>query len=250
MRLKDKVAVITGAATGIGAATAELFAAEGARVVIADINLEEAHATVARIQKAGGDATFVAADVGCAEQVQTLIQSALTKHGRIDILHNNAAFFDSGCPLHETTDAQWERTMDVNLRSIYFACRTILPIMMQQGGGVIINTASVLAVVGEADFAAYATSKGGVVQITRSIAIDYGRYGIRANALCPGITASPPAKEAMKVAKHRDYLLGMTVLGRAAEPTEIACAALFLASDESSYVTGTCLFVDGGWTCM
>src|SRR3989338_5802976 len=123
MRLKDKVAVITGAATGIGAATAELFAAEGARVVIGDINETEATATVDRIRKAGGDAGFVPTDVAVPEQIQRLIESALTRHGRIDVLHNNAACFDGNCPLAETTEAQWEQTLNVNLRSIYRACR-------------------------------------------------------------------------------------------------------------------------------
>jgi len=250
MRLKNKIAVITGAATGIGAATAELFAAEGARIVIGDINEVEASATVNRIQNAGGDASFVATDVECPEQIQRLIQFAITRHGHIDVLHNNAACFDSNCPLHETTEAQWEQTININLRSIYLACRTVLPAMIQQGGGVILNTASVLSVVGAPNFAAYTASKGGIVQLTRSIAIDYGRHGIRANALCPGITASPLALESMKNPEHRKYLLDMTVLGRAANPKEIAYGALFLVSDEASYVTGTCLFVDGGWTCM
>lgn len=203
MRLKDKVAVITGAATGIGAATAELFAAEGARVVIADINESEATATVNRIRKAGGDAVFVPTDVVVPEQIQRLIESALSRHGRIDVLHNNAACFDAERPLVETTDAQWERTINVNLRSIYLACRAVLPAMIQQGGGVILNTASVLGVVGAPNFAAYIASKGGIVQLTRSIAIDYGRKGIRANALCPGITASPSAQESMKHPEHQ-----------------------------------------------
>src|SRR5688572_351839 len=130
MRLKDKVAVITGAATGIGAATAELFAKEGARVVIGDINEPEASATVNRIQQAGGDASFIPTDVGSPQQIQRLIESSLTRHGRIDVLHNNAACFDASCPLLETTEAQWEKTLDVNLRSIYRACRAALPAMI------------------------------------------------------------------------------------------------------------------------
>lgn len=250
MRLKEKVAVITGAATGIGAATAERFAAEGASIVIADINEAAGLATMHGIRERGGDARFVHTDVADGDQVRHLILSTLRHYGRIDILHNNAACFDAVQPLADTTEETWEKTINVNLRSIYLACRAAIPAMIQRSSGVIINTSSVLGVVGAPSFSAYIASKGGIVQLTRSIAIDYGRYGIRANSLCPGITASPPAKETLKNAESRESLLRMTVLGRVANPSEIAAAALFLASEDSSYVTGTCLFVDGGWTCM
>lgn len=247
-RLKDKVAVITGAATGIGAATAELFSAHGSRVVIADINDQAGLAIAARIKEAGGDALFVRTDVSVTEEIHRLLDVVLQRHGRIDVLHNNAAYFGAEVPLVETTDLMWDKTMNVNLRSIFIACRAVIPVMLEQGHGVIINTGSVLSAVGAANFAAYIASKGGIAQLTRSIAIDYGRRGIRANALCPGITASEVAQKTLDIPEHRQALLDKTVLGRAASPREIANAALFLASDESSYVTGTCLFVDGGWT--
>ena len=250
MRLKGKIAVITGAATGIGSATAELFAAEGAKVIIGDINKMEAEATVDRIRKMGGEATFVPTDVGVPEQIHELIRSALELYGRIDILHNNAAYLFATYPITETSDREWEMSINVNLRSIYVGCKAVIPHMIRQGGGVIINTASVLGVVGAPTYASYIASKGGVIQLTRSIAVDYGKFGIRANALCPGITASPAAKEALRDPEQARYVLGMTVLGRVAEPKEIAYGALCLASDEASYVTGTCLFADGGWTCM
>lgn len=250
MRLKDKIAVITGAATGIGAATAELFAAEGAKVVFGDINKVEGEATADRIREIGGDVTFVPTDVGVPQQIHELMRCALEKYGRIDILHNNAAYLFASYSLTETSDTEWEKSINVNLRSIYVACKAVIPHMIKQGGGAIINTASVLGVVGAPTYAAYIASKGGIIQLTRSIAVDYGKFGIRANALCPGITASPPAKESLKNPETAKYLLGMTVLGRVAEPKEIAYGALFLASDEASYVSGTCLFVDGGWTSM
>lgn len=250
MRLKDKIAVITGAATGIGSATAELFAAEGAKVIIGDINAAEAEATLSRILQAGGEAVFVPTDVGVADQVRALIQTALDRYGRVDILHNNAAYLFASYPVTETSDEEWDKTLNVNLRAIYVASKAVLPQMVRQGGGVIINTASVLGAVGAPNYAAYIASKGAIIQLTRSIAIDYGKFNIRANALCPGITASPPAKESMKDPENLRYLLGMTVLGRVAEPKEIAYGALFLASDEASYVTGSCLFIDGGWTSM
>jgi cyclopentanol dehydrogenase len=250
MRLKGKIAVITGAATGIGSATAELFASEGAKVIIGDINKMEAEATVDRIRKLGGEATFVPTDVGVPEQIHQLVRSAVELHGRIDILHNNAAYLFATYSITETSDREWETSINVNLRSIYVGCKAVIPHMIRRGGGVIINTASVVGAVGAPTLAAYIASKGGVIQLTRSIAVDYGKFGIRANALCPGVTASPPAKESLKDPETARHLLGMTVLGRAAEPKEIAYGALFLASDEASYVTGTCLFVDGGWTCM
>ena len=251
MRLKDKIAVITGAATGIGAATAELFAAEGAKVVLGDINEKEANATVARIRAAGGEALFVPTDVAEGVQINRLIQSALDRHGRIDILHNNAAYLFSNYAVVETSDEDWERTINTNLRAIHLGCKATIPHMIRQGGGSIINTASVLSVGAEPTYAAYIASKGGVVALTRSIAYDYGKYRIRANALCPGITGSPPALASLQQhPKEMSRLLEKTVLGRIADPKEIAFGALFLASDESSYVTGSCLFVDGGWTCM
>lgn len=248
MRLKHKVAVITGAATGIGSATAELFAAEGAKVVIGDINTVEATATAERIRQGGGEATFVYTDVADTAMVHKLMESTIELHGRVDILHNNAAYLFATHPAVETSEEDWEKTINTNLRSVYAGCKAVIPTMIKQGGGVIINTASVLGAVGAPSYAAYIASKGGVIQLTRSIAIDYGKYNIRANALCPGITASPPAMVSLKDPKQLEYLLGMTVLGRAAEPMEIAYGALFLASDDASYVTGTCLFVDGGWT--
>jgi NAD(P)-dependent dehydrogenase (short-subunit alcohol dehydrogenase family) len=250
MRLKGKHVVITGAATGIGAACAERYAHEGACVVIADINQDAAAATLDRIHQAGGTARYVATDVSEPAAILTLIESAVAECGRIDILHNNAACFDGACPIAQTSLAQWERVINTNLRSVFIACQAVIPRMLEQGGGVILNTASVLSAVADTNFAAYIASKGGIAQLTRSIAVDYGGAGIRANALCPGITASEAAQQALNDPVRRSELLAKTVLGRAADPREIANAALFLVSDEASYVTGTCLFVDGGWTCV
>lgn len=249
MRLQGKTALITGAATGIGAATAELFAAEGATVILADINSTDGQATVGRIQTAGGNAAFVHADLNDPLQIQRMIDSAFARYGRLDILHNNAACFEADCPVADTSLKQWDKVFNINLRAIFIACHEALPRMITQGGGVIINTASVLGVVGTEDFAAYTASKGGVIQLTRSIAVDYGRKGIRANALCPGMTATPTALPTLNDPVQHRALTDKTVLGRVAAPGEIATAALFLASDDASYVTGTCLFVDGGWTC-
>lgn len=250
MRLTGKTALITGAASGIGAATAELFAAEGANVVIADIDRAHGKATADRIKAFGGTATFVHTDLRNESQIVAMIGAAYAQYGRLDILHNNAACFEADLPVAETTLAQWEKVIDINLRAIFLACRTAIPRMVAQDGGVIINTASVLGVVGTASFAPYMSSKGGIIQLTRSIAIDYGRKGIRANALCPGMTATPTAEPLLNDPAEHQALVDKTVLGRVAEPREIAAAALFLASDDASYVTGSCLFVDGGWTCM
>jgi NAD(P)-dependent dehydrogenase (short-subunit alcohol dehydrogenase family) len=250
MRLADKMIVITGGATGIGAAAAEVYAQHGATVVIADINTTAAEATVRRIHELGGETQFIRTDVGRPADIRALIDQVHSRYQRIDVLHNNAACFDGECPLADTTLEQWEKVIDVNLRSIFLSCHATIPLMLRQGGGVIINTASVLSAVGASNFAAYIASKGGIAQLTRSIAVDYGRQGIRANALCPGITASEIAQKTLDNTASRDALVAKTVLGRVASPREIANAALFLASDESSYVTGTCLFVDGGWTCM
>ena len=250
MRLKNKYAVITGAATGIGAATAGRFAEEGASVLIADINDSAGAVTAERIRQSGGNAFYHHTDVSDPRQISDLIADAIKQFGRIDILHNNAACFDAACPLAQTSLEQWEKVININLRSVFLTCREAIPHMVRQGQGVIINTASVLAAVGDTNFAAYIASKGGIAQLTRSIAVDYGKMGIRANALCPGITASESAQKALDNPDRYNELVQKTVLARVAQPREIANAALFLASDEASYVTGSCLFVDGGWTSV
>ena len=251
MRLAGKVAVITGAGSGIGRAAARLFAAEGASVVVADVSVEVGEETVRQIAAHDGQALFVATDLRDARQVQRLVQETIAQYGKIDILYNNA-----GINLHakvtETAEDDWDRVMEVNVKSVYLTCRFLIPEMIKNGGGCIINTASAAAIVGLRGLAAYTASKASVLGLTRNIALDYAAHNIRANALCPGVTATDMTLSIIEgqpdpVKARERYERGRPV-GRMATPEEMARAALFLASDESSFVTGAPLIVDGGYT--
>ncbi len=249
-RLEGKVAIITGAAAGIGRASAQLFAAEGARVVIADLDEAGGKETARLIEEQNGTARFVQTDVTVPEQVQALMQTSVETYGRIDILFNNAAVNHFG-RVTETFVEDWDRVMTVNVRSVFLGCKYVIPIMQRGGGGTIVNTASAAAIVGLKNLAAYTASKGAVLQLTKNLALDYAPDHIRVNALCPGVTATEMtlnviASSPDPAAARARYDAGRP-LGRMAEPLEIAQAALFLASDESSFMTGSYLLVDGGY---
>ena len=250
MRLAGKVAIITGAGSGIGRAAAILFAAEGAAVAVADLSTEGGEGTVREITAQGGRAFFMAADVRNAAQVQQLVEETIAHFGKIDILYNNAGV-NLRATVTETTEEDWERVMDVNVKGVYLTCRFAIPHMIKNGGGSIINTASAGAIAGLRGLAAYTASKSAVLGLTRNIALDYGSYNIRANALCPGVTATEMTLSIIESepdpAQAREHYNRGRPLGRMANPEEIARAALFLASDESSYMTGVPLIVDGGF---
>lgn len=248
MKLQGKTAIITGAASGIGRATAIRFAAEGACVVVADINREGGQETVEAIRTEGGQAIFAYADVSLRDDCQQMVSNAIEQYGRLDILHNNAAFIVYQRPLLETSEEEWDRTMAVTLKGVFLACQAALPPMIARGGGSIINTASVAGIVGVPAFAAYCAAKGGVVQLTRSIACDYGRNGIRANVICPGLIETPGTIEYLANPQWREAQLKQSLIKRIGVPADIANAALFLASDDSSFITGAVLAVDAGKT--
>jgi NAD(P)-dependent dehydrogenase (short-subunit alcohol dehydrogenase family) len=249
MRLANKNAIVTGAAHGIGRAIAEVFAREGAEVWIIDLDAAAGAEAADAITAAGGQAWFFQCDVSRAEQVKSAVLRATSNAGRMDILCNNAAFLSGNW--HGSIDApsdEWERSFQVSLMGAQHFCREVLPFMMKQGRGSIINISSVQGLVAGRHSAAYTTIKHALLGLTRSVACDYGANNIRCNAICPGaITTriSPPAGSELL-----ERQIGKTFLGRVGEPVEVANAALFLASDESSYVTGAVLTVDGGWTAM
>jgi len=248
MRLQDKVALITGAGSGIGREAALLFAQEGSAVVVCDINEAGGAETVAQIQVAGGQATFVNADVSRAIAVQEMIAAAETTYGQLNILFNNAGIFhpDDGSVL-DTEEAIWDLTMTVNLKGVFFGCKYGIPALLRAGGGSIINTASFVAVMGAATSqVAYTASKGGVLSLTREIAVEFARQNIRVNALCPGPVETPLLAELMSDPARRQRRMVHIPPGRLAKAQEIAQAALFLASDESSFVNGATFMVDGG----
>lgn len=250
MRLANKVALITGAASGIGREAALLFAQEGAKVVVADLSEAAGSETVGAIQDAGGEATFVQADVSKAEDVKRMMATAEVAFGALHVLFNNAGVFhaDDGSVL-DTDEAIWDFTINVNLKGVFLGCKYGIPALQRAGGGSIINTASFVAILGAATSqSAYTASKGGVLSLTREIAVEFARQNIRANALCPGPVDTPLLAELMSDPARRQRRMVHIPPGRLAQAREIAQAALFLASDESSYVNGSTFLVDGGIT--
>jgi len=248
-RLAGKIAIVTGGASGIGRASAARFAASGARVAIFDIDDERGQQAVEAIRGEGGQALFVHCDVSQADLVEQAVARVSRALGPPDVLMKCAAYLRDFKAVLETSEREWDASMAVTLKGCFLCARAVLPAMVAKRKGSIINVSSVGGLVGFAGFAAYVSAKGGVIQLTRSIAIDYGRYGVRCNALCPGAIDTPTNQGVQQADPAlRQYQIDMSVLGRVGTPDEVASCALFLASDESSFVTGTCLVVDGGWT--
>jgi NAD(P)-dependent dehydrogenase (short-subunit alcohol dehydrogenase family) len=248
MRLSNKVAIITGSGSGMGQAAAELFAREGASVVVTDISAEMGEATVRSIRNAGGRAIFVKANVADEDEVKHMVNTAIDAFGRVDVLYNNAGIMpsDDGS-VTDLTEATWDRILDVNLKSAFLCSKYTIPHMMKQGKGSIINIASFVAFMGcTVPQDAYTASKGGMLSLTKSFAVQYGRYGIRCNAICPGPIETPLLRTLWTNEEARDLRLGRIPLGRFGEPEDIIYMALYLASDESSWTTGAWLIVDGG----
>ena len=249
-RLNGKIALITGAGKGMGRVAAELFATEGARVVVADLMDEDGETTVERIRAAGGEAVFVHTDVSASDQAEAMIGTAVETFGGLHVLYNNAGIFpadDGGTT--ETPEPTWDAVMDVNLKGVWLGCKFAIPAMIDSGGGSIVNVASFVALMGAATAQiAYTASKGGVLSMTREIAVEYARRGIRANALCPGPIETPMLAELMSDPQRRQRRLVHIPMGRLGRAEELARAALFLASDDSSFMTGASLVVDGGIT--
>ena len=249
-RLSGKVALITGGASGIGRESALLFASEGARVLVADIDVAAGDATAAAIAKAGGEARAIRCDVARGADLEAAVAAAERHFGALHVLFNNAGIFPArdGSPV-DTPDDVFDQVIAVNLKGVFLGCKYGIPALLRAGGGSIINTASFVAVMGAATSQiAYTASKGGVLAMTREVAVEYARQGIRANALCPGPVNTPLLAEFLAAPEARARRFVHIPIGRLAEAAEIARAALFLASDESSYVTGSTFLVDGGIT--
>jgi NAD(P)-dependent dehydrogenase (short-subunit alcohol dehydrogenase family) len=247
-RLANKVAIVTGAAHGIGRAIAELFADEGAWVLVADIDREAGESVVAGIRERGGQGQFALTDVTSADDIERAVQLAAKQSGRIDVLVNNASHLGDWFDVREATPEQWNHSFAVTLKGAANFTRAVLPWMIPHKSGSIINIASIQGLRAGRNAAVYTSMKHALVGLTRSTALDFGLQGIRANAICPGpihtrISPSPGSELYQRQ-------IAKTMLARTGEPREVAWAAVFLASDESSYITGAALPVDGGWTAF
>ncbi|MGZ5128759.1 MAG: glucose 1-dehydrogenase [Actinomycetota bacterium] len=250
MRLDGKVALITGGASGMGKVASELFAAEGAAVVLTDLNDDAGAATATRIGTAGGTAHYVHADVSKEAEAKAMVDAAVERFGRLDVLYNNAGVMlpDDGS-VDSTDEAIWDLTLAVNVKGVAFGCKYGVPAMIAGGGGSIINVASFVAWLGAATSqTAYTASKGAVLAMTREIAVEYARKGIRCNALCPGPIETPLLMQLLSDEQKRQRRFVHIPMGRLGQAEELAKAALFLASDDASYMTGASLIVDGGLT--
>ncbi len=250
MRLKNKIALITGGSSGLGRESSILFSKEGAKVVVVDINQDEGHKTIDLIKKSGGEGAFCKSDVSKAEDCQTMIDFASQQFGGLHILFNNAGIMHSDDGDSQSTNENvWDITMNINVKGVFFGCKYGIPLIRKSGGGSIINTASFVAHLGAATpQIAYTASKGAVLALSRELAIIHARENIRVNALCPGPLRTELLMKFLNTEEKKQRRLVHIPMGRFGEAKEMAKAALFLASDESSYMTGTEFLVDGGIT--
>ena len=247
MRLKDKVAIITGAGSGIGKASALAFAREGAKVVVADWGEATGQETVELIKKQKGKAIFVKVDVSSSSDVENLVKQCLAAYGQVDILFNNAGIVKMGA-LHETSEQDWDQVINVNLKGVFLCSKAVIPQMLKQGQGKIVNTASIAGLVGFDQLAPYCASKGGIIALTREMAIEYAPKKINVNCIAPGVIKTAMTKDMLNDPATAQGFAAGTPYPRLGEPEDIALAAVYLASDESDFVTGEVLVVDGGWT--
>jgi NAD(P)-dependent dehydrogenase (short-subunit alcohol dehydrogenase family) len=251
MKLKGKVAIVTGAGSGIGQASAGVFAEEGAHVVVVDWNKEAGAQTAGGIRQAGGEAIYCYADVSKAADVEAMVNTAVEHYGRLDIIFNNAAIQIMG-KLADTAEDDWDRIHSVNLKGVFLGCKYAIPAMIRTGGGSIVNMASILGFVGDPDLAAYCAAKGGVIALTKAGALAYGPQGVRINCICPGDVDTPLVQEYFNKEpdpeRFRQEVSSKYALRRIASPREVGKLAVFLASDDSSFITGSTMVIDGGLT--
>jgi NAD(P)-dependent dehydrogenase (short-subunit alcohol dehydrogenase family) len=251
MRLQDKVSIITGGASGMGRVAAQMFAAEGARVVVADVTEEAAESVVADVRAAGGQATAVVADVSKEADARRMVDHAIATYGRVDVLYNNAGIMpQADHSVIDTSVEDWDRVMAVNVRGVFLGCKYAIPKMVEQGSGSVINISSFVALVGCSNPQdAYTASKGAVLALTKSLAVQFAPQGVRTNAICPGPVETPLLMDwLVKDEEAKRIRLARNPTGRFGKPEEIVYMAIYLASDESRWTNGAAMVVDGGIT--
>lgn len=245
-RLEGKVSLVTGAGSGIGRGIALVFAGEGSTVIAVDRVGESAEETAKTIGAKGGKVSVQKGDVSLASDVEEIIRQAVQRHGRVDVLVNVAGgALGVNSPAGNTTEAEWDSVITNNVKSTFLMCKNIVPVMIKNGGGVIINMGSIFGMIGVPSMAAYCTAKAAVINFSRQMAVDYSRHNIRVNCLCPGPIKTPALEPHLKT--HGEEMRAATLVGRLGQPEDIAYGALYLASDEASFVTGTALVIDGGY---
>lgn len=251
VKLKEKVCIITGGAKGIGEATARLFRQEGAQVAVVDIDEPKGMALVSELDESGGNAIFIKCDVSCSVEVKSMVEKVKDKFNRVDILVNSAGITDDATVV-TTLEENWNRVIGVNLTGIYLCCKEVIPLMIEQGSGSVVNLASIASFIGLQNNAAYNASKGGVLMLTRNMAVDFASKNIRVNAVCPAMIMTPMLEDFIKHQPDPEaYVKGVeasTPLGRMGTSEEVAHAVLFFAADDCKFATGSALMVDGGYT--
>ncbi|HTK11380.1 MAG TPA: SDR family oxidoreductase [Ktedonobacteraceae bacterium] len=248
-QFSGKVALVTGAGSGIGRASALAFAREGASVVVADVSIEGGEETVRVIRSAGGEAAFVRADVSQAHEVEVLVQRSVEKYGRLDYALNNAGIEGEEAGVADYSEEGWDRLLSINLKGVWLCTKYEIPALLKQGGGAIVNTASIAGLVGGAGSIAYTASKHGVVGITRATALEFAKQNIRVNAVCPGFVRTSMIERVLTAHPELEAMASvMEPIGRMATPEEIAQTVIWLCSDAASFITGASFPVDGGWT--
>lgn len=253
-RFEGKSAIVTGGASGIGRATVERFLEEGARVAVIDLSADSCRTMAQELRAKGHEPLFITGDVSRYDDVKRMVTEAARWLGRVDVLFNNAGILVEGT-VEQVSEEAWDRIMAINVKGVFLMCKEVVPMMLDQGGGAIVNNASCSGLVGDRNAIAYNASKGAVVLMTKCLALDYAQKGIRANCVCPGEIDTPMFRQEAKarnkpVEEYRKELSECHPIGRLGEPREVADAVLFLASDDASFITGAAFSVDGGYTCQ
>lgn len=247
--LTDSVAIVSGASSGIGRKTAQRLADEGARVVAADVDVEGGEETVAQIEADDGEAVFVEADVTNPDDVTTMVETAVDTYGGLDAAFNNAGIEGENASTSEQSDENWAQVIDINLEGVFLAMREQIPVMLEDGGGAIVNTASVAGLLGFPNLSPYVASKHGVIGLTKTAAVEFSAEGVRVNAVCPGVIETPMvARTQEEDPETMEATIAATPIGRLGQPEEIAAAVTWLCSEDASFVTGESLVVDGGFS--